>query len=525
MIISHEVEKARTIAGGALEGLKNHQETINGLNVFPIPDGDTGTNMYLTVLVANESLNKADCINLAEAVDSLARGALLGSRGNSGFILSQFLEGLAQDFPESCSQEPGGFLHSVRSGVDLAYGAVENPLEGTVLTVLKDVACSVERAEDSDAKACLLNAHEAACESLRRTPLLLEALSDARAVDAGGAGIVAALEGALKALNVVFRPFEWDDYAERPCMPKYHGPRWGMQFTFQGGPADADNLRKEIKPLGESIIFAGVASPYRVHIHTDHPEQVLEASRAAGAVTDLDVVGLASLVAGFRRGTDLTSPRIGVISCCPGNGLARLFKESGSSVVECGPGSRPSAGLLINAARDLECEAVFILPNDGDSLPVARKAAEMAGGTVMVIPTQSPVQGLAALEEYIEDGEPSEILREMSEAASRVRCGFISKATRNARLGGFDIKTGQYFGVAEQENISPSDEIADVARRVCLNFDGRARVRLLTLVAGQSLEPEDADAIRDILYHEMPEAEQEWYDGGQPYYELLIGAE
>lgn len=275
--------------GGAVESLRKRQDVINNLNVFPVPDGDTGTNFFQTMKAGFERMQADPSTGTGEAARALARGALMGSRGNSGVIFSQLLEGVAGAL--SGVGEPGvdELVQGIDAGVGLAYKSVDKPMEGTMLTVLREVSEGLQSTDGQSVSGLMREAYNLACGSLVRTPIELDVLARYGVVDAGGAGVVAVLEGIVGSLGLDERRFDWDKFGAGPIDGDYSGPRWEMVFSIECETGDMLELQEAIRSLGDSIVTAGGSSPYRVHIHTNIPRRVLEVAGQFGETYGLEV--------------------------------------------------------------------------------------------------------------------------------------------------------------------------------------------------------------------------------------------
>jgi uncharacterized protein len=276
--------------GGAVESLRSRREVINNLNVFPVPDGDTGTNFYLTMKAGFEEMEGAPGAKTGEAAKKLARGALMGSRGNSGVIFSQLLAGVAGALSDARPPGVKDLVLGIREGVGLAYKSVDKPMEGTMLTVLREVSEGLGNTDGQSISGLMREAYNLACCSLVRTPVELDVLARYGVVDAGGAGVVAVLEGIVSSLGLDERRFDWEKFGAGPLAHDYSGPRWELVFSIDCAGSDILELKKEIRSLGDSIVTAGSSPPYRVHIHTNAPRGVLEVAGEFGCASQLEVM-------------------------------------------------------------------------------------------------------------------------------------------------------------------------------------------------------------------------------------------
>ena len=519
----------------AIESLKEKREIINNLNIYPVPDGDTGTNMYTTLLVALEKVESLRPHGFLQELEALSEGSLYGSKGNSGFILSEFICGFSNSLSveaRDASSEPKiqSLIKALGDGSMRARHAVDNPLEGTILTVLSDITDTLAKEKPKNLHSLLKIAHLQACESLRRTPILLKPLAEAGVVDAGGAGIVAILEGILSLLGISFMPFEWKEFEKQTFTPVYDGPRWGLEFSLRnlkGIKATRDSLKRELEKLGDSLVISG-EKVLRVHIHTDDHESVLNVARNFGNVELLEIAEFPGYERAEIEPLKGKSRKIGVITCSPGEGLSKIFRDFGCSTIEAGPGARPSTGRILEEIEKLNCDVTIILPNDADTLPSAKKAAEIAkerGHDTFVIPTISPVQAIVACEEYLEDKNPWDVKKEMSSAAMAVSSGTVAKAVRNTKIGDVEILEGHFFGLTETGVVASSFEIEPVVLRVCSSLCENGNRKYFIFVEGKGFSENLREVISESVKGAFPQCEQEWFKGGQAYYILMIGAQ
>jgi len=316
----------------------------------------------------------------------------------------------------------------------------------------------------------------------------------------------------------------WESLAPRGAEVSYSGPDSGVAFLVDC-PADRlPALEGELADLGSSLVLAGTGPPYRVHVHTDDPLSVVNAARLAGDVSDLQVASFSRFMEG-GGGRGEKARRARVLAFCLGDGLAELFERMGASTVPAGPGRQPSTGEIIGAMRASGDEDVFLLPNDSDALQAAEMAARKDGGATRVIPTRSPLQGIAAMEEYLEGEDPERVAARMARAASSVRTGSVARAIRNADLGVVRVTEGQFLGFVDGRPAVSGDGLAEAALGVAAELlvgDGRS---LMTVLTGEELSTEDEARARDAIEARFPGLEVEWYRGGQPHYQLLMGVQ
>ena len=527
----------------ATDALAEAREEIDALNVYPVPDGDTGTNMYLTVSAAREAIREASGgdpdADLRTALAALSRGALLGARGNSGVILSQMLGAIADHLAESGDGERNAvrMADALHRATDASYAAVGEPVEGTILTVARAASDAArEKARDPKARArdVFAEAARAAREALARTPDQLQVLRDAGVVDAGGRGLSVILDAAETVLTGR-RPTPVVAPIGHPRIPTPvptddltpDGPAYEVMYLLDAEDDRVPVLRRELAPLGDSLVVVGGNGLFNVHVHVDDVGAAIEAGIRAGRPHRVRVTHFAEQVAEARhRVAHRRGRRIVVVAAGPG--LAALFAEAGAVVVEGGPGRRPSTGQLLEAITHCGAEEVVVLPNDGDSVRVAEIAARTAetdeGLSVAVIPTTAQVQGLAALAVHEPARSFEHDVLEMTATARHARHGAVTIAARQAITMAGPCEPGDVLGVVAGDFAVVGDDLDVVAADVLDRLLGGGG-ELVTLVSGA--EDLDGLAARTAAYVEEkhPHVDVVVYDGGQERYPLLMSVE
>jgi DAK2 domain fusion protein YloV len=515
-----------------LEGLAGAREEIDALNVYPVPDGDTGTNLYLTVEAAHEAMAELPTdADLATTVSALAHGALMGARGNSGVILSQLLRGMAGTLSDPRDADAHVLVQALARAADLAYTAVARPVEGTMLTVARAAADGAARARDLAGVAT--GAAEAAREALAHTPEQLEVLRRAGVVDAGGRGLCVlydALAGVVSGhlpvparkgpLPVVDRRGAADACAG--------GPSYEVMYLLDAPDDAVDTLRELLAPLGESLVVVGGEGLWNVHVHVDDVGAAIEAGLEVGRPHQVRVTSFAETAGGHSHAAHSRPARArAVVSVVAGDGLAELFEKAGATVVRGGPGRRASTAELLEGVRRSGAGEVVVLPNDKSSLGVAEAAARQArkqGLAISVIPTVATVQALAALAVHDPGRAFPEDVVAMTAAAGHCRHGGVTVAARDAVTMAGPCRTGDKLGIVEGDFAVVCGDLADAARRVVdLMLPGGGE--LVTLVTGEDADPDLAPAVVEHIERTRPGVDTVVYAGGQPRYPLLIGVE
>ncbi|WP_241995773.1 DAK2 domain-containing protein [Kribbella sp. VKM Ac-2568] len=534
----------RSWARTALSELGRARVEIDELNVYPVPDGDTGTNLYLTWEAACDALPEGE-LTFAEAVQAFGRGALLGARGNSGVITSQLVRAcglrLAENLPRT-QEQPGGGLADVRMSeavafadalvfaADAAYGAVAQPVEGTMLTVAREAANAALKAANEGktvAEVCLA-AVAAARVALTKTTEQLEQLRRAGVVDAGGAGLVVIL-GAMESVLSGRGPAATTGVPARVVPTEARtgndldpdGPAYEVMYLLEAPDEKIGDFRTLLAGLGDSVVVVGGDGLWNVHVHTDDVGGAIEPGIEIGRPYRIRVTHFA----------DLTHhepvPGRAVIAVAAGDGLAKLFTDSGAVVIAGGPGRRCSTGELLKAIERSGAPEIVLLPNDKDSIAVAEAAATAArqdGIRVAVIPTRAQVQGLAAIAVHDPERSFDDDVVHLSAAAGQTRHGAVTIAVKDAWTMAGTCRIGDALGVVDGDFALITDDLATAATGVVDRLLGGGG-ELMTVVTGRDADPELVDALVRHVRRSRRDVDVVVYDGGQERYPLLIGVE
>ena len=506
----------------ARTALDAHRAEIDDLNVYPVPDGDTGTNLCLTMESVVGALPSA--ADLPGVWAAASRGALLGARGNSGVILSQILRGLG----EVCGSG-GDLAKGLRRAAEAAYGAVAEPVEGTILTVARAAAVAAEEADPDDLAAVVTAAARGAAAALRETPSQLPALAAAGVVDAGGRGLCVVLD-ALAAVvtgQSVAEPELLVPRGSALVAARESGSEaYAYEVQYLLDAASVDDLKTALAGLGDSLVVVGGEGLWNVHVHVNDVGAAIEAGIAAGRPHRISVTRFADQMAATEPATDAMSGRA-VVAVAQGAGLVELYEAAGAVVVTGGPSASPSTGELIDAVLATGAREVVLLPNDGNvQAPAVAAAAEAraVGREVHVVPTRSPVQGLAAL--AVHDGGRgfAEDAIAMSAAASATRWAEVTTAVRDAQTSVGACRAGDVLGLVDGDVAVIGSAVEDVA------WDLLARMlaaggELVTIVTGADSPAGLGDVLAERVAAAYPLVEAEVHAGGQPHYPLLLGVE
>ena len=540
------------------DALRAHQDELNRLNVYPVPDGDTGTNMALTLESVVGELSDDDA-GMAEVCKAIKHGSLMGARGNSGVILSQILRGMADTFMPLDAVSGADLVAGLRRAADAAYQAVLRPVEGTILTVVRSTAESVEHAfEDGEAtlSALLERAALAAREAVESTPDLLPVLRDAGVVDAGGRGFELLISACLAV--VAERPVPPPEVVQTPAAVAAHmhhdaasgappgvaDMRYEVMYFLHADDATIDDFKSTWGALGDSIVVVGGDGLWNCHVHTNDIGGAIEAGVVAGRPADIRVTDLFEQVAELEEaewvrehvgaGTatadaagkvSLEHVTTAVVAVAVGSGASALLAGMGvQQVVAGGQSMNPSTAQILDAVERCAADAVIVLPNNKNIVPVARQVPELTKLPVDVVPTASVVEALAAMVVYDKGVALDANLAAMIEAAERVRAGEVTQAVRDSVAECGPIKAGDWIAITSAGICVATSSPADAAIAL-LDTLVDDDVELVTLLVGEGAEPDDTARIAAYLETAHPDVELEVHDGDQPLYPYLVGVE
>jgi DAK2 domain fusion protein YloV len=529
-----EVEVARELARATLASLERNRRRIDDLNVYPVPDGDTGTNLTMTARAIVEALEASEASDRAALAKELTRAALMGARGNSGVILSQIVRGFAEVIGEAEEIDARELARAFRSASDAAYRAVRHPVEGTMLTVVREVAEAAERPESRslEVPALLAELVRAGDESVAGTQEKLDVLRDAGVVDAGGAGLAEILRGLAAAVAgepIPEAPTETEELGVEAIHQELSRYRYCTVFVVEGQELDGEALEAELDPIGDSLLVVGDRTALKIHVHTDDPGAALRAGTAIGVIDAVEVANMHQQT--FQREERLLQVLPGVqedrlsdvVAVVAGEGNRRLFESLGATqVVEGGQTMNPSTADLVAAVEATGAPEAILLPNNSNVILAAEQAAGLAGKPVEVVRSDSIPAGLAAMVSYDGSRTATENAAEMRDAVELVTTGEVTIASRDANLNGFAVSRGNYFGLAAGEPVAQSADFGEVAEAVCNRLLSEPR-EVLTLLRGEGA-PELDDLLAAIA-ERYPDVEVDVQDGGQPHYPLLLSAE
>jgi hypothetical protein len=529
----------------AMTWLERHVDKVNAVNVFPVPDGDTGTNMFLTMRSTLQAGDNCDSEAVSEMLAAMAHGALMGARGNSGVILSQIIRGVADAHESHDVLDADSFSAGLGAGSDAAYKAVTKPAEGTILTVVRETASAVAGTLVGGQQT-LIPLLEVACSAARasvdRTPTLLPALAEAGVVDAGGLGLSVLLEGMLKhlcgeSLDVVVGSEtdsvgrEWLTMTEQRHATEESLYGYCTEVLVAGSSLEASAVRDRMVALGDSVLVVGDATLVRIHVHTDDPGAVLTHCTSVGALTQVKVDNIRGQAERFvemheeRDASPAGGALVNTVAVVAGDGMVKVFESVGCTrLVSGGPTMNPSAQEILDAVNECPARDVIVMPNDKNIIMAARQAAMAAQKKVHVLESRSMPQGLAALLASNIDDSVAETLEAMQEALESVRTIEVTRAVRTTSVGGVEVTEGQVIAVVD-DKLTLAVETPEEAVERALEGVITTATSLITLYNGADADTQVAEALAARIREQFPNHEVDLHYGGQPHYDYIVSVE
>ncbi len=531
---SAELLAALQAAGSWLDA---HVAEVNALNVFPVPDGDTGTNMSLTMRAALHEVGEARYPSASEMMRVLAHGALMGARGNSGVIFSQILRGLARGLDAKISVDARDLAAALREGAVTAYKGVMKPVEGTILTVVREAADAAEQAAATGAgwEQVLEYLVTEAKASLARTPRLLPVLAAAGVVDAGGQGLVFVLEGMLRHLRgeaVVISAGQAHAQVVQPPEGDYN---YDTQFIIKGAQLNVEAIRAHIADLGDSVLVVGDPETIKVHVHSDHPGEILEYGLTQGQVTEVIIENMQLQYEAFITAQGPTAPTVplpeeslsdtAIIAVASGDGLRSVLESLGASaVVPGGQTMNPSTQDILRAIEGVRQGKAILLPNNGNIILAANQARALTAKQVAIVPTKTVTQGIAALLAFNYQADLEANVATMTECSARVQTLEITRAVRSAQVNGLDVRDGQFIGLLNDDLAMVASDDLEVVIGL-LERIGAKDYEIVTIYYGADVTAPEAQRTADAVRAAFPTLEVEVLSGGQPHYFYIISVE
>jgi hypothetical protein len=548
----------------AVGNLEAHVDEINELNVYPVPDGDTGSNMFATVKAALDEAEGVTEITAERIAGAISFGSLMGARGNSGVITSQIFRGMAEGIAGKSRFNGLDLAHALSLGAKTAYGAVAKPVEGTILTVIREAAeAAVAKAEDTnDIEAVLAATVEAAEKSVARTPSLLPILREAGVVDSGGQGLLRLFQGALHHIRGL-APAKAPSGAGRAAASAGstlaaridEGFGYETMFLLQahpGKPLDVDAIRDHLESIGESVLVAGDARALKVHVHNERPDEVIGFGLGLGSMSKISVENLDNQARDVQeaRATEFTGvseapaapavetstngaspdtplrPGPAIVAVVAGDGLARVYQEFGvDQILNGGQSNNPSTGELLRVARLARAREVLLLPNNPNVRLAAEQAAKVCEDKrLVVVPTRNAAEGIAALFALDPTLDAAANAGPMTVASRAIQSVQVTEAVRNATIGGKKVKHGQTIALDPDDGLVAVHSDRDKAVLAAV-ASFQAGYELITLYYGADATLAEAEAMSRKIHDVAPAAEVEVVHGGQPHYRYLISAE
>ncbi len=535
----------KQLVEAGLTWLRTNQQVVNNLNVFPVPDGDTGTNMLLTMQSAYSEIVNLGHRSVGQMASAVAQGALMGARGNSGVILSQLWRGFARSLHGKELLDCQGLVAAFAEARDTAYKGVVRPVEGTILTVSKDVALAAEKAllETEDSVEVLRRCVAAADASVQRTPELLPVLEQAGVVDAGGKGLFFILEGMLRFLDgesldsplISVQPLSAMKL-DSARSDVEEGQDFEVVVDFRpNGTLDVPKFYSQLESMGTSIQVGEGEGMYRMHIHVplDQRYTPIDYVMTLGTITKVAMENLVAQMDEIESQTgesrlelaNVEPGQVAVVAVSPGAGLSRIFASLGvAAVVSGGQTMNPSTKDLLDSFESLPADKIIILPNNKNIVLTAQQAREVTAKEVEVVPSKTIPQGLAAMLHLNPDGDLQKVAEKMNRALSTVVTGEITVATRSVEIDSVTVKEGQVIALLDGKLAVSSDTVEDA----CLTLLEKAKIddyELITLFYGEDLNTSEANRIADLIREKYNDKEIEIQEGGQPHYQLILSIE
>ncbi|AHL71375.1 MULTISPECIES: DAK2 domain-containing protein [Bacillus] len=546
---------AKMILAGA-HHLSQNAQIVDALNVFPVPDGDTGTNMNLSMTSGAKAVEETNTDHIGKVGVALSKGLLMGARGNSGVILSQLFRGFSKNIEQKETIDAKEFALALQAGVDTAYKAVMKPIEGTILTVAKDAAkkaVAVSATEDQIDRVLELTIEEARA-SLDRTPDLLPVLKEVGVVDSGGKGLLCVYEGFLASLRGEELPPKTASLptlkelvsAEHHKSAQSHMNTEDIEFGYctefmvkfeeDKQSFDENAFREELSEFGDSLLVVSDDTLAKVHIHAEQPGDVLSYAQRYGSLINMKIENMreqhSSIVNEEKdhspaapKATAAEKQRFGVVSVAMGEGIADLFKSIGASVViEGGQTMNPSTEDIVKAIDSIHAETVFILPNNSNIVMAAKQAATVSSREVVVIPTKTVPQGMSALLSLNEAASNEDNEAAMLEAIDHVKSGQITFAVRDTQIDGIDIAKGDYMGLYNGKITLTAKNQLDAAKELLTQMVTEDD-EIVTIIKGEDASSDEMEALEAYIEDTFEDVEVEVHDGKQPLYSYILAVE
>ncbi|GAB5684438.1 fatty acid kinase catalytic subunit FakA [Staphylococcus aureus] len=530
------------------QNLSNNADLVDSLNVYPVPDGDTGTNMNLTMISGREEVENNLSKNIGELGKTFSKGLLMGARGNSGVILSQLFRGFCKNIESESEINSKLLAESFQAGVETAYKAVMKPVEGTILTVAKDAAqAAIEKANNTEDCIELMEyIIVKANESLENTPNLLAVLKEVGVVDSGGKGLLCVYEGFLKALKgekveAKVAKIDKDEFVHDEH--DFHGvintediiygycTEMMVRFGKNKKAFDEQEFRQDMSQFGDSLLVINDEEIVKVHVHTEYPGKVFNYGQQYGELIKLKVENMREQHREvIRKEQHTAKPKMetvetAIITISMGEGISEIFKSMGAThIISGGQTMNPSTEDIVKVIEQSKCKRAIILPNNKNILMASEQAASIVDAEAVVIPTKSIPQGISALFQYDVDATLEENKAQMADSVNNVKSGSLTYAVRDTKIDGVEIKKDAFMGLIEDKIVSSqSDQLTTVTE--LLNEMLAEDSEILTVIIGQDAEQAVTDNMINWIEEQYPDVEVEVHEGGQPIYQYFFSVE
>jgi len=531
----------RDMFAAATGWLEKSSSEIDALNVFPVPDGDTGTNMLLTMRSTMEEAYRATDHSASAVTQAMAKGSLMGARGNSGVILSQILRGLAQSLAEKETFTAVDLANALQQSATMAYQGMSNPVEGTMLTVIKEVAAAAQAqvsGDGGDLIPVMEAVVNAASESVANTPNLLSVLREAGVVDAGGQGLYTILDGALRYLKGEMEQMRFrrpqiivcNVHATKlPQMIAADEVPYGYctEFLLRGENIELDRVRKKLEKKGESLIVVGDEAAARIHIHTLDPGEVVSYAGSLGTLHQVSIRNMDEQHQDFLEMQKDRAPAVDIVivAVAAGDGLTDVFTSLGASaIVPGGQTMNPSTKDLLQAVELVTADKVVILPNNKNIVATANQVQSLTNKTIEVVPTETIPQGVAALLAFDYEADLETSIQIMKKAASTVKTIEITKAVRSTQLGELKIGKKQPIGFLDGALVVVGNSTIDVLNQMLAKLD-LDKIEVITIYYGADTKAAEAEQVSSSIRERYPQLQIEIVHGGQPHYNYIVSVE
>ncbi|MFE1244548.1 DAK2 domain-containing protein [Fictibacillus sp. NPDC058756] len=557
--MSLKVLDGKKFAKMVLEGASNlsrNAAMVDALNVFPVPDGDTGTNMNLTITSGAKEVEKNTTSQIGAVANAFAKGLLMGARGNSGVILSQLFRGFSKAIEGKESITAAEFANAFDKGVETAYKAVMKPVEGTILTVAKDAARkAVKEAKKSDDVLYIMKELvKESKASLNRTPDLLPVLKEVGVVDSGGQGLVTVYEGFLAVLEgkelpkvSVNAPSMGELVNAEHHKAQIHMKTEDIHFGYctefmvkfesnkiKNNPFDETNFRNELAEHGDSLLVVADDDVVKVHIHTEQPGNMLTLAHRYGSLINIKIENMREQHSAILESENEVIPsysqpaekkkEYGIVTVAMGEGIEEMFSSMGASVIQGGQTMNPSTEDIVRAISEVNAEKVFILPNNSNIIMASEQAASVVDEEVVIIRTKTVPQGIASILAFNPSADMKENEKKMNKAITSVKSGQVTYAVRDTSIDGVEIAKGDFMGISEGKIISSKTNKLEVTKELLEKMMDEDS-EIVTIIYGEDSSEDEAQELADFIEEKFPDAEAEIHDGKQPIYSFILSVE